>query len=59
MRYRVRAGTLISMTGLILGTALSVILKDPLPFTAVGPIAVGGKWWENIQERRDRGQDPA
>lgn len=45
------------MTGLILATALSAYLQDPLPFTAVGPIAVGGKWWENIQERRDGHKD--
>lgn len=47
-----RVGTWLAATGLVLGFALSVYLKDPTPFTVVAPIAIGGKWWENIVERR-------
>lgn len=52
-RVKLRVGTALSFTGTILAFVLSWHLTDPTPFTVVVPIAVGGKWWENIQERRN------
>ena len=43
----------LALLGLLLSFWLSWYLKDPIPFTTVAPIAVGGKFWENIQERRN------
>lgn len=48
---RFRAGTWIAVLGLALSFALSLVLKTPGPFTIVAPIAVGGKWAENVSER--------
>lgn len=49
---QLRVGTALSFTGLILSFALSWYLQDPVPFSVTAPVAVGGKWLENIQERR-------
>lgn len=49
---RLRVGTALAFTGLVLSFALSWYLKDPIAFTATAPIAIGGKWWENITERK-------
>ena len=52
MKYALRAGTAISTLGLCLSFALAWILGEASPFVVVAPIAVGGKWAENLMERR-------
>lgn len=52
MKKRVRVGTLLAFTGLVLAFVLAWRLEDPTPFTVLAPVAVGGKWLENWQERR-------
>jgi hypothetical protein len=47
-----RAGTVLAFTGLLLSFVLSAYLKDPTPFTAVGSLAVGGKWAESFAQRK-------
>lgn len=49
---KLRVGTALSFTGTILAFVLAWHLEDPTPFTVVAPVAVAGKWLENIQERR-------
>lgn len=50
----VRVGTVLSAAGLGLAFLLSWKLADPSPFTVVAPIAIGGKWAENVAERLKR-----
>lgn len=47
-----RIGTVLAFYGITLAFVLSVYLKDGSPFMTTAPVAIGGKWLENYQERR-------
>lgn len=55
---KVRIGTALAFTALILSFLLSLYLRDGTPFTATAPTAVAGKWLENWQERRTPKTEP-
>ena len=55
---RIRVGTALAFTALILAFVLSWKLSDPGPFVVTAPVCIGGKWLENWEERRHLKKSP-